>query len=660
MAEIFVFTPRHDIAAAENLSEFIRCCREGLVLYEPHFDWNENIWDKPGVTFSNIDQKNVRGRSKLLLAQPFLDFAKAYFRYRQTHKPNKHFAEMKALRCVERALVNLTGRADPSEISIGVLDAAQDIARRHYKAPYAAGREIAALARFLTDHRLVGRSLDWRSNIRRPTDTVRTGSKARERRESKLPNEEAIHAIAEIFASDPTDPDDIFVTSTVAMLLCAPSRISEILELSEDCEVEEGKRDGTFAYGWRFRPKKGGAPMIKWIPDAMADVGKEAIARIRAITQPAREFATWIETRPADPWPHLELQLGGKMTVSRELVRRLIGKGSLDGLAFRYGTGQEVVSIEDLGNWIRDQIDQQNPYFPYIDDEANLKWSERLFCFHRNYLHRVKFTDELSLWAPSKNALNNRLSALPGFVKSSFFSRHGFNEGRDALGITSHQFRHLLVTMSHRGGLSSSEIARWRGSKDERQNRAYNQRSEFELVAMLREHDTALIKSKSEVEIAEQIKMALPVTTAEFNALEKPTAHITELGFCIHDFVMSPCQRFRDCLNCTEQVCVKGDRRLEALREQLSMVEEQLDAAKEGAAEGLYGADPWTQIQTQTRDRLQNLIEIMEDPSVPEGALVRLANPREFSPAIRALRAHGHDRAVEATSKGSLPFLGNS
>src|SRR5690606_41478552 len=112
MAEIFVFNPRHEIAAAQNMSEFIRFCREKLTLYEPHFDWSENIWDKAGVTFGNIDQKSVRGGLKFVFAQPFLDFAKAYFRYRQTHAPNKHHAEMKALKCVERALLNLPVRSD--------------------------------------------------------------------------------------------------------------------------------------------------------------------------------------------------------------------------------------------------------------------------------------------------------------------------------------------------------------------------------------------------------------------------------------------------------------------------------------------------------------------------------------------------------------------
>jgi len=659
MTNVFVFIPRHELAAAENMADFIRGCREELTLYEPDFDWDENAWPAAGITFGNIDQKNVRGGLEHVLAQPFLDFAKAYFRYRHTHSPNEHRAEMRALKCVERALLQLTGGADPSAINISVLDTAQDIAQKHYAAPYAAGRELGLLATFLTDHRLVGRPLNWKSKIRKPLGGVRTGVKAKARRDAKLPAQEAIDAIADVFARAPSDPDDIFVTSTVAMLLSAPSRITEILELPADCEVEERKRDGTPAYGWRFRPKKGGAPMIKWVPDAMVDIAKEAIARIRTITQPARDFAAWLEKSTRDPYSGLLQHLGGEATIHRLDAERLLGKNSLGSLPFKEVGGDEVVSVEGFCIWVRKWSQQQHTDFPFIDANRTLKWSERLFCFNHNQLHSVKSTLPLTLWSPDNNALNNRLSADPGRVQSSFFSRHGFNDGREPLQITSHQFRHLLVTMAHQGGLSTAEIARWRGSKDARQNRAYDQRSEFELVAMLREHDPALIRGKSELEIAEQIKMALPLTTAEFNALEKPTAHVTEFGFCIHDFVMSPCQRFRDCLNCTEQVCVKGDRRLQGLREQLALVEEQLDAAKQGAAEGLYGADPWTLIQSQTRDRLINLIAIMADPSVPDGSLVRLANPREFSPALRALRARGHDGAGELTRR-RLPHPGDA
>lgn len=38
-----------------------------------------------------------------------------------------------------------------------------------------------------------------------------------------------------------------------------------------------------------------------------------------------------------------------------------------------------------------------------------------------------------------------------------------------------------------------------------------------------------------------------------------PALYVTEYGYCVHDFSMLPCQKHRDCLNCNEQVCVKGD-----------------------------------------------------------------------------------------------------
>ncbi|EKD74304.1 MAG: hypothetical protein ACD_45C00005G0009 [uncultured bacterium] len=48
--------------------------------------------------------------------------------------------------------------------------------------------------------------------------------------------------------------------------------------------------------------------------------------------------------------------------------------------------------------------------------------------------------------------------------------------------IDTHQFRHLLNTMAQRDGLSQSEIARWSGRADIKQNRVYDHMSEFELV----------------------------------------------------------------------------------------------------------------------------------------------------------------------------------
>jgi len=105
-------------------------------------------------------------------------------------------------------------------------------------------------------------------------------------------------------------------------------------------------------------------------------------------------------------------------------------------------------------------------------------------------------------------------------------------------------------------------------------------------------------------EIAEQIASKIPMTRQEFNTLAMPTAHITEYGFCIHDFTMSPCQRFRDCLNCTEQVCIEGDRRIDRLKERHAIVEKLRDKAAQEIKEGTAGADRWHQIHDLTEKRL--------------------------------------------------------
>ncbi|OGT59368.1 MAG: hypothetical protein A3F43_06540 [Gammaproteobacteria bacterium RIFCSPHIGHO2_12_FULL_42_10] len=247
----------------------------------------------------------------------------------------------------------------------------------------------------------------------------------------------------------------------------------------------------------------------------------------------------------------------------------------------------------------------------------------------------------IMIWRPAKNTLNNDLQsreASPGYFVPSVFDRHGLNIiGEKSLKANSHQFRHLLNTMAQRGGLSQSEIARWSGRADMKQNRIYDHMSEFELVDMLRSHDKSLSLDQPLEEIAEQIAAKIPMTRQEFNTLAMPTAHVTEFGFCIHDFTMSPCQRFRDCLNCTEQVCIKGDRRIDRIKERYRIVKELRDKAAQEINASTAGADRWYQIHDLTEKRLQELIGIMENPAIQNGAIIKLRNENEFSPLRRAI-----------------------
>lgn len=653
MAEIIQFVPKQHLQAAENLLNFIRISKEELTVFGADLSWEDNHWAEAGVTFGNLDNKTRKLDPNKVLQQPLLEFAKAYYRYQQGHNPTKTRLEITAIKCVERALLEVAQAADISKLNSVVLDHAAMLAKTCFSAgvAYHAGREIARLALFVTEKRLIPSRIDWKSPILRPADTVRTGEKARQQREKNLPNEELLDALAEIFAKNPTEPKDIFTVCVSAMLLCAPSRISEILSLPVDCETWQTKRDGNKAYGWRFQPAKGGAPCIKWIPDAMASLAQEAISRIRQLTQEARNIAKWYENNPNLFYRHKNCP-----NVPEDQPLSMIESGMALGIPtdnvsycrdrlrlLKLSTAEGGNTLATMHPYVMSKLPKD---FPWWDKACGIRYSEALFCLQARQLRTDMPASPGMVWKPTANTLNDDLSSeesAPGYAVPSIFDRNGFNQGRaKPLKANSHQFRHLLNTMAQRGGLSQAEIAKWSGRADMKQNRFYDHMSEFELVDMIRTHDSALSLDKPLAEIAEQVAAKIPMTRQEFNTLAIPTAHITDFGFCIHDFTMSSCQKFRDCLNCTEQVCVKGDRRIDRLKERHIMVKQLRDKAAQEIEEGTAGADRWFQIQDLTEQRVRELIGIMEDPAIANGAIIKLKNDNEFSPLRRAIEARAH------------------
>lgn len=665
MVDVIIFTPRREADAQNNLADFIRQCRDELTVFGADLTWEQNYWRSAGVSFGNIDQKTRVLDEANVFKSPFLEFAKAYFRYQQGVRPNQTRMEMRGLKCIERALVARKVTVDVRCIDMSLLDDAANIARQNYVAEmaYRVGREIARIARFLSDHHLVPGSLDWQSPIAAPLGPNRTGRNAKEARDRKLPPAVVLDALAEIFSSRPTAPNDIFTTSASTLLLCAPSRVGEIMSLPLDCEVTDKTRGGVVVYGWRFIPSKGGEPMIKWIPPVLEDLAKEAIRRIREMTNEARRIAAWLEAHPDRFYRHagcpdvLEDQpltaMEAATAMGLHMTDAISASKALWHAGLPYHDGEN--SLASLNIWIRARLPKD---FPWFDERRNLRYSKALFCLQLNHLRRDTEPRVFMIVKPNVNTLNFDLGPrkIRKHVIASVFERYGFlaPDGK-ALKVTSHQFRHLINTVGQRGGLSQSEIARWSGRADTRQNSVYDHMSEFELVDMLRAHDDRLSLSAPLEEIAKQVSAKIPMTRQEFMTLTIPTAHITEFGFCVHDFAMAPCQRFRDCLNCTEQVCIKGDRRLEGLKVRHIQTKKLLQQADKEIADGTAGADRWYEIHSLTEKRLDALIKIAGDPTVCDGAIVRLSNGQEFSPLRRAMEAKSHAGTL---SPGQVALLG--
>lgn len=113
---------------------------------------------------------------------------------------------------IEAALLQSTGGADIAGLNVVVLDEVAVFARGYYvpMAAYQCGRELQRLARFVSEKHLVPSDLRaWKTPIKKPSDlTIQTGAKAKEIQEKKLPTQEALDALAEIFANNPVEPKD--------------------------------------------------------------------------------------------------------------------------------------------------------------------------------------------------------------------------------------------------------------------------------------------------------------------------------------------------------------------------------------------------------------------------------------------------------------------
>ena len=646
MSNVIQFVPRNEWDANRNRNEFIELCKNKLTVFGSDLDWSSDNWSGQ-INFTQIGVA-ARGYSvKDLLAPEFMDFAKAYFRYQQGFKPTGNKNESKALRCVEKALLQRTSSALIGDLSIADLDVATDVARAFYGkgTAYHAGREIERLAKFVSLNRLIPNDLStWKNPINRAADTIQTGAKAKEKREAKLPSSDVLNAMAEIFANNPDDPRDIFTSSVFAMLMCAPSRISEVLTLPVDCEVEERDQNGALQYGWRFWSGKGFGGDIKWIPSVMVPIAKESISRVKKLTEPARKLAKWVEENPRSFYHH-----SGCPNVSSTQKLTAIETALALGLLFRdvktarqslLGMNLKSVdysySLNEL--WIDYVTLRQPDDFPWLAKEQGIKYSNALFCMTRNLLSKQKGTSPVILWAPVSNVFGNDLSlreSLNSDNHKSIFDRHGYKDANGhRLKATSHQIRHLLSTLAERGGMAQDELAKWAGRADAKQNRVYNQMSEYEMVVRAELFDP----SKSLFGPVGESRKHIPITIQEFNTLEKGAAHVTEFGFCVHDYTISPCDKYRDCLNCKEQVCIKGEaEKFERIKSQLAEVEQQFRAAEKALHDGYAGADRWYEYHQHTLVHLKQLVEILEDESLPDGSQIKLINDKSFSQTNRML-----------------------
>ena len=498
------------------------------------------------------------------------------------------------------------------------------------------------LVEFLNESGIIPEQVQWRNPIKKPKEIHRTDSEGKKKRADKLPEAYLLEAMAEMFSNDLPAPRDRFTTSIFALLMCAPSRITEVQDLPYNCIYSEIDAKGVERTGLRFFAGKGYGASIKWIPSVMVDVAKESVRRLTEQSEEGRALAMWYENNPHKFYRHEDCpNVAEYDPLTPEQVCNALGitwEGQIGKVHAYFQKYQPYQALRERGEpltlaFLNSFCHSQLPKgWPWLNEERRIKYSQGLCCFRAHELREDLTTSRVKLWSPGKSTFTTDLNFIDG-QERSIWTRHGFkNSDGSNISLVSHQVRHFLNTLAQRGALGQLDIAKWSGRANVHQNAVYNHMTDDEYVN--------LAKSVGVGGVLEKIKVNAPVTYADLGAVGDQPVHVTEFGFCVHDHSMLPCQKHRDCLNCTQQVCVKGDAvKLERLKVQQALVRVQLEKCREADKDGIYGADRWSQHQIKTLERLDQLVEMLESPEVPVGTAIRLNSDQEFSLLKREIAA---------------------
>ncbi|WP_459570993.1 integrase [Cupriavidus sp. 8B] len=603
--------------------------------------FEKNVWDigylkghnkVNRAVFSTLEAAR-ENKPEPTLPLPFLDFAKAALVYLHDKRPVESQGQrIAALRCLEAALRDSTKGSRPTAVDEMVLDSAVELAKQQVSpsVAYRTAGQLEYIAEFMRSKGFIRLRQRWAHGVKKPQEGgSRISKEALTARQEKLPSVATLRALGAIF-HDAIEPSDVLISSVTGLMLCAPERINEVLRLRRNCLVEgEGEYRGKL--GLRWSGSKGAEDTTKWLPTEMVPIARRAIANLIKVTTPAQELAAWYTANPTKLYLHEgAAHLRDKKVLTLEEIGLMLwGDETATGPANswakitnnlprqRLGGRRVGFLFEDVERAVLAMLPET---FSYVPGAPELLCHESMAIMRTNEMHSAKATYLCMFSCVSYTVITKHYGAEG---RLSIFERFSYTEDDGSpIELNSHSLRHYLNMLAQTGGLSSTEIAIFSGRKDVKQNRAYDHMTSDEVQAPIGQALKDGFTSELEPVFGGARKL---VTRSEFESLGLTAAHTTDYGWCEHDFASEPCHLHRDCLNCDEQECIKGEAHKEAnLRSLKSETEHLLKVAREALSDEEYGADAWVEHQQLTLDRANSLLSILEDPAVPIGTRIRL------------------------------------
>jgi hypothetical protein len=492
------------------------------------------------------------------------------------------------------------------------------------------GDRLQEIADFINKHGLSRSRILFQRGVFRTRLRNRTSDEAQAASKEKMPSEEIIDAVIAMSneVRNKGDDLDILRASVIELLMCAPWRINELLNLLFACLVEDEKVDPQTgerspAYGIRYGGSKGADDAVKRFPSAMVDVGLRALADIRRITQPARDVAKWMEENPGRAYMAEQWRLAGAETLlTMTDAAQALGLASKEASTY-WLASRRVPRFKRDGRFccrladLEAAVIASQPKLP----QGSRPLSEYLFLVPDHFFRTKMGTVWAILDVISHAQIHCFLSTEGGH--KSVFERLGIvDENGDPYRVNTHDFRHYLNTIAQLGCLPQLDIARRSGRKRVEQNAAYDHTGGLHLGRYLQ---SMLGTDAMQGPIVATMEAMPPADRASFLKARFNTAHMTEIGACAQDWSMAPCPSHGACAGCGEHLVVKGNATHKARAERLLAEHESMLAqAKTETDEGTYGASAWVAHNTKMVEGLRKTVAVHEEPAIADGTVVQI------------------------------------
>lgn len=653
--------------------------------------FDENYW-KGEVNFVKTGISSKDRSPENLLHHSIIEFAKAYVKYQRIKSKLRTTDTILSIRAIEQICLDRYGEVDLTKLVIADFDLAAENTKVNYKASsaYHVGRQLKIQLDFLRQLKIVALP-EWKNPIKKPADkSIVLDEESEEHRASKLPDEDAIFALADIFSRKDSELSDrdIFVTSAVSLLLAAPERASELFFLKHNCIHEEEVQTlsksslGLVAdasniekvLGIRWYAQKNYGYDIKYIPSVMIPTVKRAVERLIKMSEKPRHLAYLLEISDKFPRHDLCPKVPDDQLLKRSEVLLAMGfdvsqyndsQANDSGKVFLNARDIPIsnyeVCLNDLNILLRNRLPKDFPYVPFqTGNGVKVKWSEALFACFVHQFNKSKSTIFSELWMPKIGTLNEDLSPTRKKLRGknelsnrqTIFQRWGYGDHS----ITTHQFRHLLNTIANTNGMDSMLLAKWSGRADMKQNRVYDHTSvedrNFSLIEM-QKNEVGKVNTDSTF----TFQIATPRTLQELNTKTTLSMHTTEFGFCTHSYIDEPCLKYRNCLNCTEHVCIKGDEeKKKRLQDRLRKEKILWAKDKESVSKNVSGAAVWLETRELTIKRCEKMIALLHDPNIPDGTPLSIPPSEDVTHLDLAYQKAGRKRipTIENTQRKKL------